>query len=87
MFGIVRDRAGQSLERDLAMQAKIPGAVDLTHAAGAERRDDLVGAEAGAGGEGHWGNLGDGGDGGAGRTAVGTPRRTGGLSGGFDMLQ
>src|SRR6516225_5119818 len=38
---------------DLAAHARIAGAVNLTHAACAEGRQDLVGAEAGSGGEAH----------------------------------
>ena len=43
----------EDLDRHRPIQARVPGPVDLAHAAGAERRGDLVGAEAGAGGEGH----------------------------------
>jgi hypothetical protein len=38
----------QDLERDLATQLRIVRAIDLTHPAGAERRDDLVGTETNA---------------------------------------
>jgi len=48
---------GQHLERHLAAQAQVLRAIHLAHAAGAERRDDLVGAQAGAGGEWHRRNL------------------------------
>ena len=44
------ERLGQDLDRDGAIQLRVPRAVDLTHAAGAERRQDLVRAEACAGG-------------------------------------
>ena len=40
----------QDLDRDLAPEPRVARAVHLAHAAGAERRDDLVGAEARAGG-------------------------------------
>ena len=47
----------QHLDRDLASEPRVAGAIHLAHAAGAERGDDLVGAEAGTGGEGMPGNL------------------------------
>ena len=50
---VLREGRGQDLDRDLAAQARIRRAVDLAHAARAERREDLVRAEAGSGGEGH----------------------------------
>ena len=40
--GIVGDLVAQDLERDFPSQARIPCAVDLAHAAGVERPDDLV---------------------------------------------
>ena len=52
-LGVARERSGERLERDVATQAHVARAVDLAHAAGAERLDDLVRAEARAGGEGH----------------------------------
>ena len=42
-------RGRQDLDRDLAAQARVAGAVDLAHAARAEGGEDLVGPEAGAG--------------------------------------
>ena len=42
---IVGNRRGQDLERDLAVEPGVGRAVDLTHAAGTERRDDLVDAQ------------------------------------------
>ena len=39
------ERGGQHLDRDLAAEARIARAVDLAHAARAERREDLVRAE------------------------------------------
>ena len=36
----------QHLDRDFAIEALVVGAVDLAHATGPERRDDLVRAEA-----------------------------------------
>ncbi len=47
----------QHLDRHLALEALVPGPVDLTHAAGAQGGDDGVGAEAGAGGQGHGSGL------------------------------
>ena len=41
----------QHLQRDVAAQAMVAGAVDLAHAAGVEQLDHLVGAHARAGGE------------------------------------
>ena len=41
------------LDRDLASEARVPRSVDLSHSPRAQRRQDLVGAEAGAGGDGH----------------------------------
>jgi hypothetical protein len=43
------ERLGQDLDRNGAIELRILRAVDLTHAAGAERRPDLVRAEACAG--------------------------------------
>jgi len=56
-IGILREGCGQRLDRDVAPEARVAGAIDLAHAAGAERRDDLEGAEAGSGGQGHRGTL------------------------------
>ena len=39
---------GQDLDRDLAAEPRVFGAVDLAHSARAERREDLVRAETGA---------------------------------------
>ena len=44
--GIGRDSLRQHLDRDVAMQPRVPGAIDLAHAAGADGPDDFVGAEA-----------------------------------------
>ena len=51
-IGISRERVGQDLDRDVAIQLRVARAIHLAHAAGADRRGDLVGAEAGAGSEG-----------------------------------
>ena len=45
----VRGHAGrQDLERDVTTEAAIPRPIHLAHAAGAERRDDVVSTESGA---------------------------------------
>ena len=44
---------GQHLDRDGALEPRVARLVDLAHPARAERREDLVGAEPGPGGEGH----------------------------------
>ena len=46
--GALARRFGQHLDRDVAAQPRIAGAVDLSHAAGAEQADDLVRADSGA---------------------------------------
>jgi hypothetical protein len=43
--GVVRERLGQNLDRDVAIQLRVAGAEDLAHAAFADRRGDLVDAE------------------------------------------
>ncbi len=48
--GVGGEGGGEDLDRDVAVQARVPGAVDLPHAAGADGGEDFVGAEAGAGG-------------------------------------
>ena len=54
-LGVGAVELGEDLQRDVAVELGVARPVDLAHAAGAERRLDLVGAEAGAGGEGHGG--------------------------------
>ena len=54
---IVRDAVGQSLQRNVAAEIRVPRPVDLAHPAGAEQRHDLVGAKARAGGERHGDRL------------------------------
>jgi hypothetical protein len=51
-IGIGRERGGQDFNRNVAAEPRIPRAIDLTHSAGSQSGDDLVGAEAGAGSEG-----------------------------------
>ena len=55
--GIRGDAVGEHLHRDVSVELPVARAVDLAHAAGAERREDLVAAEAGARGEGHRGQT------------------------------
>ena len=43
----------EHLDHDLAAEPAIVRCVDLAHASGADRREDLVGTEAGSGGDGH----------------------------------
>ena len=45
--------SGQHLDRNFAAQTRVAGTVHLTHAARAQRRDDLVGPEFCAGSQGH----------------------------------
>ena len=52
--GILREPFGKDLDGDVAVELRVAGAVDLAHAAGAERGKDLVGAESRAGGERHF---------------------------------
>jgi hypothetical protein len=56
---VARECLGEHLERHLPPEPGVERPVHLPHAARAERGDDLVGPEAGAGSEGHWGNLAD----------------------------
>ena len=50
---IVRQMLGQDLDGDFAVQAGIPRAVNFSHTARADGREDLVGADAVACREGH----------------------------------
>ena len=50
---VARELCGQDLEGHVAAQARVARAVDLAHASGAERPQDLVDAEARAGRDGH----------------------------------
>jgi len=52
-----RDLLGEYFERDVAPESFVVRTKDLTHAAGAECAEDLVAAEAGAGGEWHAANV------------------------------
>jgi hypothetical protein len=51
--GIERESGGQHLQRDVAAQVGIAGAIDLAHTTAAEQRDHFVGAEALSGVQGH----------------------------------
>ena len=44
----------QDLDRHRSLEPRVPRLVDLPHPSCANRRQDLVGAEAGAAGKGHW---------------------------------
>jgi hypothetical protein len=46
---VVGERLGQDLDCDGAIQLRVPRSVDFTHSASAERRQDLVRADARAG--------------------------------------
>ena len=47
-LGIARERAGQDLDRDVATEPRVAGAIDLAHAAAPEQRENLVAADAAA---------------------------------------
>ena len=49
--GIVVQHGAKNLQRDITVQSRVASAIDLAHAAGAQRRDDLVGADASTGGQ------------------------------------
>ena len=49
--GVRGQLRGKDLDRDVAVELRVARAVDLAHAPGAERREDLVGAEACSGGK------------------------------------
>ena len=52
-FLVARERIGKGLERHLSPEPRVPRPVHLPHSARANRRDDLVRAQAGPGCEGH----------------------------------
>ena len=56
-FGVSGHIGRQHLERDVATEAHVPRPIHLAHAAGAERRDDVVATESGACEEGHRQNV------------------------------
>ena len=51
-FGVARERVRQDFERDVTIQLRVAGPVDLAHATFANLCRDFVDAEARAGGEG-----------------------------------
>ena len=53
---IERELFWQNLQGDVTIQLDVVRAIDLSHSACAQRREDLVGAEASAGGEGQRSN-------------------------------
>ena len=50
---IARERVGEDLDRDRAIEPRVARLVHLAHAAGTQGGEDLIGAEVGAGSEGH----------------------------------
>ena len=52
-FAVARERRREHLDRDVAVQTPISGAVDLPHAADAQYRDHFIGTEASARGKTH----------------------------------
>ena len=52
-FGIVREAVGKHLYRNLSTQIGVECAIDLAHPAGAQQREDSVGAEPRAWLDGH----------------------------------
>ena len=52
-LGVGRELRREDLDRDVAAEAGVAGAIDLSHPARADRREDLEGPELGAGGECH----------------------------------
>lgn len=48
---------GKNFHGHSAIETSVAGAVDVPHAAGAERGKDFVRAEFGAGGDGHGGEI------------------------------
>ena len=52
---VVGERRGQQLDRHLAAEAGVAGAIHLAHAPGPERAENLVGAETASGREQHGG--------------------------------
>src|SRR5713226_1865946 len=56
-FRIIGQMRRKNLHGDNALQAHVPGAVHLSHTARAERRENFVRAQAGAGRKRHWAGL------------------------------
>ena len=55
--GIGGERGGEDLDGDGPVEPRVAGSIDLAHAARADRRDDLVRAEACTSGQGHEATL------------------------------
>ena len=51
-IGVMGDRFGEDLDRNVAVELRVAGAKDLAHAAFTNRRNDFVDAEARAGSKG-----------------------------------
>ena len=56
-IGIGGEQCREELQRDVAIQLRVTGAIHLTHPAGPQQIDDLVGAEARPGREAHAGGA------------------------------
>ena len=54
-LGISRERVWENLDCDISIEPRVPGAIHLAHATDAEKRDNLVRAEASSGRKGHAG--------------------------------
>ena len=52
-FGVARERLRQNLQRNVAIQLRVAGAIHLAHAASTDFRGDFVWTAAHAGGQGH----------------------------------
>jgi len=48
-IGVDGERVGEDLQRDVAIERRVAGAVDLSHATCADRRGDFINAETRAG--------------------------------------
>ena len=56
-IAVLGEGGGKHLHRDVAAEARVLRAVDLSHPAGADLAEDLVRAEPGAGGERHGASI------------------------------
>ena len=52
-FRVTGEKLRQNLEGDISRQVAVARPINLSHAAGADQRDDLVGSQADAGRETH----------------------------------
>lgn len=52
-FGVGSEDVGEYLQRDVAIEPRIAGTIDLTHTSGTEGASDLVRSDAGTDLEGH----------------------------------